>query len=142
MPVSICLSIIIVDKKAIKKKYKGGIVEFKKNYRWDKDSNNEEDDELFSIASMNSVEHEIEKLTSKGLSFDARLQRSDDFTIVRYGCPQWSVSWLQNCYSFAWHIDADENFIQKAKATDEMTGKRFAELVKEGINPFIAIRSW
>ena len=143
MPVFIYLSILVIDKKAIKKKYKGGIVEFKKNYRWDEDCNNQEDDELLSIASMNSDEHEIEELISKGLSFDAQLQRSDDFTIVnRYGGAEWPVSWLQHGYSFAWHMDADEILIEKAKAADEMTGERVAELFEEGINPFNAIRSW
>jgi membrane protein DedA with SNARE-associated domain len=46
-------------------------------------------------------------------------QRSDDFTIVnRYGGALWPVSWLQHGYSFAWHVDADENFIEKAKAVE------------------------
>ncbi len=143
MPVFINLSILVIDKKAIKKKYIGGIEEFKKNYRWDEDSNNQEDDELFSIASMNSDEHEITELTSKGLSFDASSQRSDDFTIVnRYGGAEWTVSWLQHGYSFAWHIDADENFIARAKAVDKMTMDRAAELFEEGNNPFHTIRSW
>lgn len=143
MPVFIYLSILVVDKKAIKKKYKGGIVEFKKNYRWDEDCNNQEDDELFAIASMNSDEHEIEELTSKGLSFDAQLQRSNDFTIVnRYGGAEWPVSWLEHGYSFAWHVDADEKFIDQAKAVDLMTMDRIGELFEDGINLFNAIRSW
>ena len=92
---------------------------------------------------MNSDEHEITELTSKGLSFDASSQRSDDFTIVnRYGGAEWTVSWLQHGYSFAWHIDADENFIARAKAVDKMTMDRAAELFEEGKNPFHTIRSW
>ena len=76
MPVFICLSILVIDKKAIKKD-KGGIVEFRKNYRQGDDSNHQEDDELFAIASMNSDEQDIEELISLGLSFDSQLQRSD-----------------------------------------------------------------
>ena len=143
MPVFIYLSILVIDKKAIKKKYKGGIVEFKKNYRWDEDCNNQEDDELFAIASMNSDEHEIKELTSKGLSYDFSAGRSEDFTIVnRYGGAEWKVSWLNHGYSFAWHNDADEEFIAKARAVDEMTMDRVADLMEEGNNPFRAIRSW
>jgi hypothetical protein len=143
MPVFIHLSILVVDKKAIKKKYKGGIVEFRKNYRWGDDSNHQEDDELFAIASMNSDEQDIEELTSRGLSFDSELQRSDDFTIVnRYGGAEWPVSWLQHESSFAWHIDADENFIEKAKAVEKMTMAKIAELFEDGINSFSTIRSW
>ena len=106
MPVFINLSILVVDKKAIKKKYIGGLSAFKDNYYWGEDTNNQEDDELFAIASMNSDDQDIEELVSKGLSFDVNSQKSEDFTIVnRYGGALWPVSWLQHGYSFAWHID-------------------------------------
>jgi hypothetical protein len=92
---------------------------------------------------MNSDDQDIEELISKVLSFDNELQRSDDFTIVnRYGGDLWPVSWLQHEYSFAWHIDAKEYLIEKAKAVDEMTMEKIAELFEEGINPFSTIRSW
>lgn len=143
MPVFINLSILVVDKNAIKKKYIGGVEAFRNNYYWGEDTNNQEDDNLFSIASMNSDEHEIMKLTSKGLSFDAINQRSDDFTIVnRYGGAEWPVTWLEHGCSFAWHIDADENFITKAKDVDLMTMEKIGDLFEDGINPFAPIRSW
>ncbi len=143
MPVFIHLSILVVDKKAIKKKYKGGISAFKNNYYWGEDTNNQEDDELFAVASMNSDDQDIEELISNGLSFDIKSQRSDDFTIVnRYGGALWPVSWLEHGYSFAWHVDAVENFIEKAKAIDEMTMEKIADLFEDGINPFSTIRSW
>ena len=143
MPVFIHLSILVVDKNAIKKKYKGGIVAFKNNYYWGEDTNNQEDDELFAIASMNSDDQDIEELISNGLSFDIQSHRSDDFTIVnRYGGALWPVSWLKHGYSFAWHVDADENFIEKAKAVDEMTIEKIADLFEEGINSFSTIRRW
>lgn len=143
MPVFIHLSILVVDKNALKKKYKGGMDEFRKNYYWGEDTNNQEDDELFAIASMNSDDQDIEELMSKGLSFDAEAQKSEDFTIVnRYGGALWPVSWLQHGYSFAWHVDADESKIAKAKAVDEMTMDKIAELFEEGINTFSTIRSW
>ena len=143
MPVFINLSILVVEKIAIKKKYKGGISAFKNNYYWGEDTNNQEDDELFAVASMNSDDQDIEELISNGLSFDIKSQRSDDFTIVnRYGGALWPVSWLKHGYSFAWHVDADENFIEKAKAVDEMTMEKIADLFEEGINSFSTIRSW
>ena len=143
MPVFINLSILVVDKKAIKKKYIGGLSTFKDNYYWGDDTNNQEDDELFAIASMNSDDQDIGELVSKGLSFDVSSKRSEDFTIVnRYGGALWPVSWLQHGYSFAWHIDADENFIEKAKGVDLMTMDRAAEMFEEGNNPFATIRSW
>ena len=98
---------------------------------------------MFAIASMNSDEHEIMELTSKGLSFDALNQRSDDFTIVnRYGGAEWNVPWLEYGYSFAWHIDADENFIAQAKNVDLITMDKIGEFFEEGNNPFATIRSW
>jgi len=143
MPLFIHLSILVVDKKAIKKKYTGGVSAFKNNYYWGEDTNNQEDDELFAIASMNSDDQDIEELISNGLSFDIQSHRSDDFTIVnRYGGALWPVSWLKHGYSFAWHVDADENFIEKAKAVDEMTMEKIADLFEEGINSFSTIRSW
>jgi len=143
MPVFIHLSILVVDKKAIKKKYKGGITAFRNHYYWGEETNNQEDDELFAIASMNSDDQDIDELISKGLSFDNDLQRSDDFTIVnRYGGALWPVSWLKHGYSFAWHIDADENCIEKAKAVENMTMDKIAELFQDGINSFSTIRSW
>ncbi len=143
MPVFIHLSILVVDKNAIKKKYKGGVAAFRNNYYWGEDTNNQEDDELFAIASMNSDDQDIEELTSKGLSFNIELQRSHDFTIVnRYGGALWPVSWLQHGYSFAWHVDAKEYFIEKAKAVDEMTMEKIADLFEDGINSFSTIRSW
>ena len=92
---------------------------------------------------MNSDDQDIDELISKGLSFDNDLQRSDDFTIVnRYGGALWPVSWLKHGYSFAWHIDADENCIEKAKAVENMTMDKIAELFQDGINSFSTIRSW
>ncbi|MBK8819388.1 MAG: hypothetical protein IPN49_09975 [Saprospiraceae bacterium] len=143
MPVYIDLTILVVDKKTIEKKYKDGISAFRENYYWGEDTNNQEDDELFAIASMNSDDQDIEELISKGLLFDNALQRSDDFTIVnRYGGALWPVSWLEHGYSFAWHVDAKEHFIVKAKAVDEMTMEKIGELYDEGINCFSTIRSW
>jgi hypothetical protein len=143
MPVFINLSILVVDKKALEKKYKGGIDEFRNNYYWGEDTNNQEDDELFAIASMNSDDQDIEKLISQGLSFDEGSQRSDDFTIInRYGGALWPVSWLQHGYSFAWHVDAHVSYIKKAKAVEHMTMDKIGELFEKGINPFSTIRSW
>jgi hypothetical protein len=132
----------LLKSKLLKIKYFGGLEAFKENYPWGDDFNNQEDDELFAIASMNSDEHEIEELTLRGLSFDVELQRSDDFTIVnRYGGAEWSVSWLEHGYSFAWHIYAKENYIAQAKGVDLMTMDKIGELFEEGNNPFKTIRS-
>lgn len=143
MPVFIHLSILVINKKAIKKKYRGGIEAFKRAYKWGEDTCNQEDDELFALASMNSNEHEIMELTSNGMSYDAIHRRSEDFTIVnRYGGAEWAVNWLETGYSFVWHVEADENFISKAKNADLMPMKEATDLFDQGKNPFSPIRSW
>ena len=143
MPVFINLSILVVDKKTIEKKYKGGISAFRENYYWGEDTNNQEDDELFAIASMNSDDQDIEELISKGLLFDNALQRSDDFTIVnRYGGAEWPVSWLIHDSTFAWHVEADESLIKKAKAVENMNMDEIGALMDAENNPFKTIRSF
>lgn len=143
MPVFIHLSILVVDKKAIKKKYKGGITAFRNHYYWGEETNNQEDDELFAIASMNSDDQDIDELISKGLSFDSELQRSDDFTIVnRYGGAEWPVSWLIHDSTFAWHVEADERLIEKAKAVENMNMDEIGALMDADNNPFKTIRSF
>ncbi len=143
MPVFINLSILVVDKKTLEKKYKGGIAAFRNNYYWGDDTNNQEDDELFAIASMNSDDQDIEELISQGLSFDVGSQRSDDFTIVnRYGGAEWPVSWLIHDSTFAWHVEADESLIKKAKAVENMNMDEIGALMDADNNPFKTIRSF
>ncbi|MBK9254303.1 MAG: hypothetical protein IPM42_02320 [Saprospiraceae bacterium] len=143
MPVFIHLSIIVINKSVISSKYKGGIPEFRKSYLWDEDSYNQEDDELFALASMNSDEHEIEQLRTKGLDYDATLQRSDDFTILsRYEGVLWEVAWLEHNSTFAWHKNTDDQFIKRAVKIENMPMAEIGDLMDIGQNPFRTIRSW
>jgi hypothetical protein len=136
MPVFIHLSNLIIPKSIIANKYPGGIETFLKTFEISGVNRHQEDDELFSLASMNSDEFDL----LIGLDFDRTNQTSSDFVIVnRYGGPAWKVRWLGYNVNFAWHIDCDETLIKKAKATAEMTMDEVMRLTALGENPFRTI---
>ena len=86
MPICIDIFSLILDKKVIAQKYHGGLAQFRIDYHIPASEINEEDDELFSLRQMNADEFDLAALVAKGLSYDDKLLRSDDFTITcRYG---------------------------------------------------------
>ena len=72
MPVYIHLSNLVFDKSDIEQHYKGGIEAFRERFFW-KDSNNQEDNEIISIAAMNPDEFPVDELKENGMKpiFDA-----------------------------------------------------------------------
>jgi len=102
MPVFIHLANIIVEKATIKKKYQGGIKQFKIDYSFGEVKRHQEDDELFAIAFQNILDFEIGYLVEKGLDFDAVNTCSNDFAILlMHGNDSWKVDWLEHNAAFA-----------------------------------------
>lgn len=141
MPVYVYFSNLLVLKSAVEQKYSGGIPGFRHDYAIGEDNNNQEDRELFSISTMNSDEQDIFELVSKGLHYDYENHCSDDFVILpRYGDFFWSAPWAKHNGVFAWHVEADEASVSKArKISEEMTVEDIAELFDQGENLFAAI---
>ena len=54
MPVYIHLANLFIKKSAVENKYEGGIVKFREDFFISGDNYNQEDNELFSIAKMNT----------------------------------------------------------------------------------------
>jgi len=61
---------LIISKKAVTEKYKGGGFLFRKDYYPSLSGIHQEDDEMFSLAQMNVDKFDIDRLISNGLSFD------------------------------------------------------------------------
>ena len=134
MPIYLHLANLIIEKKTIEAKYKGGIEQFKAVFFKDKDTFNQEDNEVFSLSSMNIDEFDIEELIEHGLHFDEEAQHSNDFAIkARYGKPLWQTDWLQYNEVFAWHKDASLKEFQRVNEISNMTMDKIIELSEKGI---------
>jgi len=141
MPVYIFLSNLIITKKAVIEKYAGGLEQFRKDYKIPEWEVNHEDDELFSLSKMNADEFDIERLMSKGLSFDIDAQKSEDFTILnRYGGEFWEVPWLENNRVFAWHTNTSSACKARMEEICNMTMDAIMEKNDKGNNLFRTIR--
>lgn len=143
MPVYLHLANLIVDKAAVARKYAGGLEQFRLDYRIGGYNFNQEDDELFNIATMNIDEFDLERLTSKGLHYEEEPGFSPDFVLkYRYAKTMWDVPWLQYTIIFAWHIHAKQELIDRAMEIGNMTVGEISEQQSKGIEPFATIRSW
>jgi hypothetical protein len=132
MPIYIDIFSLILDKKVVAQKYHGGLAQFRIDYHIPASEINEEDDELFSLGQMNADEFDLAALVAKGLSYDDKLLRSDDFTITcRYGDILWKVDWLEENGVFAWHVNTQSAQKQRAIQISEMfVSEIFAEIEK------------
>lgn len=140
MPTFIHLSNLVVLKSAVEKKYKGGLDQFRKDYQIGEDIYYQEDEHLFSIASMNADEHDTQDLKTKGLHFDFDLRRSDDFTIItRYGGCYWVTNWVVSNDLFVWHPLSSTESIAKAQKLGNATMGELSDIFDRGENPFSAI---
>lgn len=143
MPVYLDIFNLIIDKKAIAKKYSGGVEQFRKDYDIIYSPIDHEDDELFSLGQMNVDQFDIGRLISKGLEFDVEKQFSNDFTIVyRYGDWFWYVEWLKHNRVFAWHIDACDEQKKRVDELSKMTIDDVREEMEKGNNLLKPIRSF
>ncbi len=142
MPLYLHLANLIIDKQTIIKKYDGGIEQFRLDYIHEKESFNQEDDELFSITRMNEDEFDYASLASKGLQYDEAKNCSDDFVVyVRYSGMLWPVDWLEENKVFAWHRSCHPALIRKAKYVGEnVTMDEVVAAFDRGENPYRTIR--
>lgn len=143
MPTYIQLANFVFDKKAIAKKYKGGCAQFRKDWKIEGENFHQEDDELFAVAAMNIDEIDIAKLTAAGLEVNEDLSFSNDFVpISRYGGAHWQTDWLEANGTFAWHKNAKQAQIDRAKFIgEEMTMDKIDELAEKGIEVMDTIKT-
>ena len=136
MPLAIDIFVLIVPKKVLETKYKGGIAQFKKDFFRGNDTDME-DGELLGVGYMDADDVNIEKLMMGGLSFNASELFSEDFVIVsRYGNPLlWPCEWLVQNSLHAWHIDANDENKKRAEEVGNMTMDRIYELMDMEQNP-------
>ena len=136
MPLAIDIFVLIVPKKVLETKYRGGIEQFKKDFFRGNDTDME-DGELLGVGYMDADDVNIEKLMMGGLSFNASELFSEDFVIVsRYGNPLlWPCEWLVQNSLHAWHIDANDENKKRAEEVGNMTMDRIYELMDMEQNP-------
>ena len=105
MPVYLHPANLIVNKKAVAEKYKGGIEQFRRDFEKD-NVYFTEDNELFSLARMNIDEFPEYRLVEGGLQYDHEEKSSNDYVIIsRYGGQLWEVDWLEASKVYAYHKD-------------------------------------
>ena len=133
---------LIIRKQAVIEKYSGGIKQFRIDYNIPSSEINQEDDELFSLGQMNDDQFDVDSLISKGLSFDAAKQKSDDFVILyRYGDLFWDANWIEHNKVFAWHIETSNEILLKVDVISNMTMDDISEQFEKGNNLFKTIRN-
>lgn len=135
MPTYIHLANFVFDKAIIEKKYKGGCAQFRIDWGIEGENYHQEDDELFSIARMNIDELNIDNLTDAGLDVNDDITFSNDFVpISRYGGAFWKTDWLAENGIFAWHKNAKQTQIDRAKYIGgEITMDKIDELADQGV---------
>ena len=112
MPIYCEILQLVLPKTIVESKYKGGLEQFKIDFKWGKKVDHE-DNELISVASMgNSF------LNPKGLHYDDKSDTSKDFVIAaRYGTPvlSWEVDWCESDRVYIWHKDCKLSSYKKMK---------------------------
>lgn len=140
MPIYVDLCNLIIEKETIRKKYQGGMEQFRKDYTFGEASVNQEDELLFSLTSMTVSEFRIDELEAKGLHFDKASQSSTDFTIIqRFGDFKWKLDGLTHNHVFVWHVNTPIHQIEKAKEIGNMLMDDLLKLMDAGENPLKTI---
>lgn len=141
MPIYIHIANLIINKVEVKKKYAGGIDQFRLDYAInDEDNYNQEDNELFAIAKMNIDEFDLEKLVSKGLHFDEKIQFSTDFTLKpRYENYLWKTEWITDNSIFSWHVKANKCLIARVNSISSESMDSIHKRFEKGEKPFSSI---
>ena len=134
---------LIIRKQAVIEKYLGGIEQFRIDYNIPSSEINQEDDQLFSLGQMNADQFDVNSLISKGLSFDAEQQKTNDFVILyRYGDLFWEANWIEHNKVFVWHIDTSSEILLKVDEISNMTMDDINEQLEKGNNLFKTIRNY
>jgi hypothetical protein len=140
MPTFIHLANLIINKEAVAKKVVGGCEAFRKYLHERENELLQEDDALFSLTRMNYDEFNLVKLVEFGLDFDEKNFCSKDFVlIVRYGGELWSVDWLENNLTFAWHVKSDSALITRVNEISSLFMDEIADMLERGEKPFAVI---
>ena len=140
MPIYVDLCNLIIEKETIRKKYQGGIEQFRKDHAFGDESVNQEDELLFSLTTMNPSQILIDLLVEKGLHFDKASQSSSDFTIMRrYGDFMWKYEGLDHNNVFVWHVNTPIHQIKKGKEIGNMLMDDLLQLMDAGENPLKTI---
>ena len=140
MPIFIHHFSLIVPKKTIETKYRGGTEQFKKDYFRGDEVDDMEDGELLGVGYMNLDEIDLEKLMNAGLSYNEEKPYSEDFIIVsRYGDPLlWPCDWAIVNSMHVCHVNASTENKKRAEEMDSLTMDRLYELDDMGQNPMRA----
>lgn len=142
MPVYLNVYNLIINKESIIRKYKGGLIQFKKDFPIDNSEINQEDDELIAFGQLNFDCLDIDSLISGGLDFDEENQYSEDFTIIyRYGKNFWNVEWLLDNSVFAWHVNSNPKLIERVVEISEMTIEEIKAYQSIGVNLLTTIKT-
>jgi hypothetical protein len=138
MPIYIHPYNYIIDKEAVKAKYKGGIDQFRKDHITG--ISDQEDQELFSVIAMGFDDYIIGKFTEKGLSFNSEHPYSNDFTIYsRLDGFIWDVDWVEANGVYAWHTKCSEEHKQEAIKISNTQVTEIAERLDKGEDVFRTI---
>jgi nucleoside 2-deoxyribosyltransferase len=141
MPIYLYPANLIIDKKAVKAHYKGGMDTFRELYEKDIGRMKQEDNQLFSLTRMNCDEFDIGHLMENGLAFDEEKQHSNYFVLQqRYHGFFWQVDWLKDNRVFAWHVDSNEKEIAEVSRISNMTLSEVHEVRLKGRELFNTIR--
>jgi hypothetical protein len=131
---------LLIDKAAVAQKCPGGVAHFREVFFKVRGELNEEDDELFAVAGMNSDEFDPEALVELGLTYDASRGYSPDFVIhQRYHGFLWEVDWIEEDSFYAWHRDTDPVVKETARSLGKTSRKKLAAICEAGQDPFIPL---
>lgn len=140
MPVYLHLANLIIDKKALAERYKGGIGQFRKDFAGEGEYF-QEDNELFALARMNPDEFPEKKLIDAGLHFDYETKTSKDYVICsRYGGLLWQVDWLEIEVFYALHKDCTVEHRARVYQMKNITIDEVQRIFDAGGNPFETIK--
>ena len=138
MPIYLHTASLIIDKEAVKAKYKGGLIQFRKDHMTGIQC--QEDQELFIIAAHRTEELDITSLTSKGFLYNDENPYSNDFTIYqRPGGFLWEVDWVDANGVYVWHTKCSEAHKKEVERIYNMEVKEVERLMKKGVDVFQTI---
>jgi hypothetical protein len=140
MPIYVDLANLIIEKETVRRKYQGGIEQFRLDYKFGEESVNQEDELLFSLTCMKASEFPVDNLVAKGLHFDMVSQSSTDFAVIeRFSDFRWKLAGLDNNSVFVWHVNTPIHQIERAKEIGNMLMEDLLKLLDAGENPLRTI---
>src|SRR6218665_1517737 len=122
MPIYLDLANLIIDKRAIEKKYKGGVEQFRIDYYNKENVRRDEDDEVFTLVRMNWDDFDIDRYIKMGFEWNEETESSNDFVIhQRYHGFIWKTDWINANEEWAWHINTRQLLKNKIEEFESIT---------------------